>query len=99
MECGGGGISGGCRFTTGYYSVQTCRRIQIVCVYINTCSNAVLHMQKGGLAITRTAIKHTTSNPLSSSARLMYNPDAMKCLTPPALQRTRLLVEVKEWTG
>jgi hypothetical protein len=29
----------------------------------------------------------------------MYNPDAMKCLTPPALQRTRLLVEVKEWTG
>ena len=52
-----------------------------------------------GLAITRTAKKHTSSYPLSSSAGLMYNPDAMKCLTPPAFQRTRLLVEVKEWTG
>ena len=39
-----------------------------------------------GLAITPTAIKHTTSNPLSISARLMYNPDALKGLTPMHLQ-------------
>jgi hypothetical protein len=52
-----------------------------------------------GLAITRTAKKHTTSYPVSISAGLMYNPGALEPLTPPALQRIRLLVEVKEWTG
>jgi hypothetical protein len=52
-----------------------------------------------GLAITRTAIKHTTSYPLSISPRLKYNPVALEVLTPPALQRTGLPVEVKEWTG
>ena len=52
-----------------------------------------------GLAITRTAKKHTSSYPLSISAGLKYNPVAMKYLTPPAFERTRLLVEVKEWTG
>jgi len=29
----------------------------------------------------------------------MYNPVALKVLTPPALQRTRLLVGVNKWTG
>lgn len=52
-----------------------------------------------GLAITRTAIKHTSSNPVSRSAGLMYNPTALDVLTPPALHRTGLPVEVKEWTG
>jgi len=52
-----------------------------------------------GLAITRTAIKHTSSYPASISVGLMYNPVALDVLTPPALQRTGLLVEVKEWTG
>jgi len=52
-----------------------------------------------GLAITRTAIMHTSSYPASISPRLKYNPGVLDVLTPPALQRTRLLVEVKEWTG
>tara|TARA_Y100000310_G_C20400169_1_gene677019 strand:+ start:31 stop:195 length:165 start_codon:yes stop_codon:yes gene_type:complete len=52
-----------------------------------------------GLAFTRTAIKHTTSYPQSSSAGLMYNPGAMKCLTPPAFTESGLLMEVNKWTG
>ena len=99
MDCGGGGISGGCRFTTGYFSVLTCRRNQIVCVYINTCSNAVLHMQEGGLIFSNKIEFHTNFNPVSISAGLMYNPGALGSLTPPAFQRTRLLVEVNDWTG
>ena len=54
-----------------------------MCVlFLNTCSNALLHMQKGGLAITRTAKKHTTSYPVSISAGLMYNPGTLGLLTP-----------------
>jgi len=87
VECGGGGISGGCRFTTGYYSVQTCRLIQIVCVYINTCRTDVLHGR--GLMFSNKIEFHTNFNPLSSSARLMYNSAPMKWLTPPALPKNQ----------
>ena len=98
MDCGGGGTSGGCRLLQVLFSVLTCRFVQNgVCIILNIYFLYTKCMR--GLTITRTAKKHTTSNPLSISARLMYNPDAMKCLTPPALQRTRLLVEVNEWTG
>ena len=54
-----------------------------------------MQVLKGGLAITRTAIKHTSSNPVSISPRLKYNPVALDVLTPPALQRTGLPVGVK----
>jgi hypothetical protein len=52
-----------------------------------------------GLAITLTAIKHTSYNPVSSSAGLMYNPAALDVLTPTAFERIRLLMGVNKWTG
>jgi len=52
-----------------------------------------------GLAITRTAIEHPTSSPVTYSLELKYNPVRLGPLTPPAFERARLLVGVNEWTG
>ena len=71
-----------------------------MCVlFLNTCSNALLHMQKGGLAITQTTIKCISSNPVSSIAGFMNKHTALKVLTPPAFERTWLQVGVCKWTG
>ena len=52
-----------------------------------------------GLVFSHEHYNYMTSDTHSMSAGLMYNPDAMKCQTPPAFQRIRLLMEVNEWTG
>jgi hypothetical protein len=67
--------------------VQPCWRNQIVCVYINTCSTNVLH--GWGLMFSNKIEFHTNFNPLSSSARLMYGPAAMKWLTPPYITKNQ----------
>ena len=48
-----------------------------------------MQVLKGGLAITHTAIKYTSSNPVSFSAGLMYNPVVLDVLTPPCITKNQ----------
>ena len=62
MECGGGGISGGCRLLQVFFSVLTCRLfVNCVCVYTN---NSILINKNGKKLVSfNDDMSHLTGTP------------------------------------